>query len=376
MHLLACVTAHGWGHLAQTVPMVAALRARLPGLRVTVRSGLDPALLRSRFAAGGQPEPQVVGDDTDFGFVMHDALHVDDAQSLLRYAALHADGGWLDRERAALRAHAVDLVLSNVGYMPLAAAASLGIPAFGASSLNWADVLATMYAGRPHVAPIADAMRRAYECADALFALEPGMPFAGFERRVPIAPIARRGRARAAALRRALEVPAQQRVMVIAFGGMPLALDTARWRMPAGWTAIAYATGVVESVSVRDGERLVGWPYIDLLASCDVLVAKPGYGTFAEAGFAGRDTIAVPRDTWPETPWLVDWLSRHARCAPIALHDLQAGRFEDALAAIDAQPPRPAASGDGAAQIAEHVASRLGVPATGVPADGRRLSPP
>jgi hypothetical protein len=39
--------------------------------------------------------------------------------------------------------------------------------------------------------------------------------------------------------------------------------------------------------------------YIDLLASCDLLVAKPGYGTFAEAGFASRDTLAVPRDTPP-----------------------------------------------------------------------------
>jgi hypothetical protein len=362
IHLLACVSSHGWGHLAQTLPMLAALRARLPGLRVTVRCGLDPAVLRSRFAAAGQPAPAIVGDDTDFGFVMHDALHVDDAQSLLRYAALHADGGWLERERAALRALRVDAVLSNIGYMPLAAAASLGVPAFGACSLNWADVLGAMYADRPHAAPIVRAMRAAYAQADLLFALEPGMPFEGFERRVPIDPIARRGRARRDALRAALGVPAGQRIMQVAFGGLPMAFDTARWRLPDGWTAVALTAGVVETEAVRDARSLEGWSYIDLLASCDLLVAKPGYGTFAEAGFEGRDTLAVPRDTWPESPWLIDWLSRHARCAPIGLADLRAGRFEAALAALGAQPPRAPARGDGAAQIAQRIAERLGAP--------------
>jgi hypothetical protein len=359
-HLLACVSSHGWGHLAQTVPIIAALRARLPGLEVTVRSGLDPTLLRARFAAAGQPEPRVVADDTDFGFEMHDALRVDDERSLRRYRALHDDGGWLERERAALRTLRVDVVLSNVGYMPLAAAASLGLPAFGACSLNWADVLGALYAGRADVAPIVRAMREAYEAADLLFALEPGMPFAGFARRVPVAPIGRRGRARRAALREVLGVPPGQRVMLVAFGGLPMALDTGRWRLPPGWTAVAFTDAVSQTAAVRDGARLEGWPYIDLLASCDLLVAKPGYGTFAEAGFEARDTLVVPRDTWPEAPWLVDWLSRHARCAPIALDMLRAGRFEAALAAIEAQAPRPAAQGDGAAQIAAHVARRLG----------------
>lgn len=359
-HLVACVAHHGWGHLAQAVPMIGALRTRLPGLRVTVRTGLPATLVAARFEAADQPAPAVHVDDTEFGFVMHDALHVDDAASVARYRALHADRGrLLERERDALRALRADLVLANVGWLPLAAAASLGLPAFGASSLNWADVLEGRGARAQGLGPVIDWMRSCYAQADALFALEPGMPFDGFERRRRVGPIARRAPARPAALRAALGAPADARVMLIAFGGLRLDLDTRAWRLPDGWRAVTLTEGGTDSVTVRRGESL-GWAYIDLLASCDLLVAKPGYGTFAEAGFASRDTLAVPRDDWPEAPYLQRWLERHARCASIGLDALRAGAFDGPLAALRAQPARPAAQGDGAAEIAEAVARRLG----------------
>ena len=356
IHLLVCITSHGWGHLAQTVPIIGALRWRLPDLRITVRTGLDVDLVRERFRALGQPAPDVLPDRSDFGFEMHDAITIDDDRSIARYAALHADATWLDRERDSLRALGVDAVFANIGYMPLAAAASLGLPAFGVCSLNWADVLASRAHGRADVMAIAASMRDAYAKADRLFALVPGMPFDGFERRVRAAPIARRGHADRAGLRKALGVPAAQRIMLVAFGGLPMTFDTARWQLPEGWSAVVLTQGTVETPTVIAAERL-GWAYIDLLASCDLLVAKPGYGTFAEAGFASRDTLAVPRDDWPEAPWLIDWLAQHARCATIALPDLRAGRFEAGLAAIALQPARIAADGDGAAEIADQVVS-------------------
>ena len=362
MHLLVTVTAHGWGHLSQTVPIVAALHARLPGLRVTLRSGLDAGLVAARFASAGIPAPAVVPDDTDFGFVMRDALEIDDPRSLDRYRALHDDAGWLGRECDALRALRVDAVLSNIGYQPILAAATLGLPAFGASSLNWADVIAQRYPGRDDLAPLVGRMRAAYARADALYALQPGLPFDGFAQRVPVEPIGRVGRADRDGLRAALGLPADGRVMLVAFGGLPMALDTQRWRLPDGWAAVAFTERVAQTPVVADGRRL-GIPFVDLLASCDLLVAKPGYGTFAEAGFAGRDTAVVPRDGWPEAPWLEAWLARHARTAPIALPDLRAGRFGPVLEAIAAQPSRAPARGDGAAQLADDLVARLGAAA-------------
>ena len=103
-HLVVAVASHGWGHLAQVVPMAVALHARIPGLRITVRTGLPGALVRERFAERGLPSPEVSADDTEFGFVMHDALTVDDAASAMRYRGLfEARDALLARERDAMR---------------------------------------------------------------------------------------------------------------------------------------------------------------------------------------------------------------------------------------------------------------------------------
>ncbi len=359
-HLVASVASHGWGHLSQTIPIVAALAARRPSLRTTVRTGLPAPLVRERFAAAGLPEPAVETDDTEFGFMMRDALTIDDDASLARYRVLHDTRvARLGIERDALRALRPDAVLANVGWLPIAAAASLGVPAFGACSLNWADLLEARYPTHADVAAIVSWMRDAYRQADALFALEPGMPFDGYPNRVRVASLARLGTSRRDALRAALGAPPDARVMLVAFGGIPMAIDTRAWRLPTGWRAVASFDGAHDAASVRRFETL-GWPYPDLLASVDLLVAKPGYGTFAEAGFAGRDTLVVPRDDWPESPYLVDWLGRHARIARLGLDTLRAGRFDDALAALAAQPARPPARGDGAAEIAEAIDARLG----------------
>jgi hypothetical protein len=52
MHLLATICAHGFGHLGQSVPVLNALRRRLPALRLTVASTLpDAQLSRDMFTS-------------------------------------------------------------------------------------------------------------------------------------------------------------------------------------------------------------------------------------------------------------------------------------------------------------------------------------
>jgi hypothetical protein len=359
-HLVVAVASHGWGHLAQVVPMAVALHDRLPGLRITVRSGLDASLVRQRFAERGLPRPEVSADDTEFGFVMHDALSVDDAASWARYRHLfQAREALAARERDALRALRADAVLADIGWVPIAAAASLGLPAWGASSLNWAEMLASRPAPPGDAAPILRWMRDAYARADALFALQPGMPFDGFANRVIVGPMARRGERRPQALRAALGLREGCRTMLLAFGGLPLPLATEGWRPPAGWHAVVMAAGATEGPGVSVGAP-AGWTFIDLLSSCDLLVAKPGYGTFAEAAFAGRDTLVVPREDWAESSCLVEWLAGHVRMATLPLEALRAGALQGPMRVLDAQPARAAPQGDGAAQIADAIAARLG----------------
>lgn len=71
--------------------------------------------------------------------------------------------------------------------------------------------------------------------------------------------------------------------------------------------------------------------FVDVLASVDVLLTKPGYGSFAEAACHGVPVLYVPRVDWPEEPYLVRWLSEHGRCDAITQAQLEHGDFGDAL---------------------------------------------
>jgi hypothetical protein len=136
-HLLVAISSHGFGHVSQVAPVVNALRARAPGLRVTLRTVAPLPLLASRIH--GPFDRQPVADD--FGMVQIDAMRVDRAASGARYREFHA--GWeerVDGVATQLAAARPDLILADVPYLTLAAAARVGIPAVGLCSLNWADI--------------------------------------------------------------------------------------------------------------------------------------------------------------------------------------------------------------------------------------------
>ena len=150
-HLVAAISPHGFGHAAQTAPVLNALRARVPDLRLTLRTTVPRDLLAARVRGPWDYEPVA----SDFGMVMASALDIQVDASADAYARLH--DRWeeeVEREAAALAALDPDLVLCNVPYLPLAAAARLGIPAIALCSLNWADVYMHYCGARPAAAAV------------------------------------------------------------------------------------------------------------------------------------------------------------------------------------------------------------------------------
>ena len=150
-HLYVALSGHGFGHLAQTAPVLNAFRQRHAAIRLTVQSPLPEPVLRGRIVG----EFAVVAGAADFGMVMVDALDVKLADSLAAYRAFH--GEWearLDWQESVLRRAAPDLLLADIPYLSLAAAARLAIPALALCSLNWADILQGYGADAPDLAAL------------------------------------------------------------------------------------------------------------------------------------------------------------------------------------------------------------------------------
>src|SRR3569833_2123788 len=85
-HLLAAITAHGYGHLAQSAVDINALRRQLPELELTIYTRAPHHLLRAR----------IDGDFTlldaapDIGLPMHAALTVDVDAAAAASRQIHA----------------------------------------------------------------------------------------------------------------------------------------------------------------------------------------------------------------------------------------------------------------------------------------------
>jgi hypothetical protein len=343
-HLFADISPHGLGHLAQTAPVLNTLARKLPDLRLTIRSGVAESVLRARIPL----DFTFVQGTSDFGFVMRDATRIDKAASATVYRDFHAN--WAVRvasEAGLLANQKPDLVLTDVAYLPLAAAHAAGIRSLAMCSLNWADLFLHVFGAESWAPPIHAQILAAYEVAEVFLRLTPAMPMSSLPRSRMVAPVATLGRDRRAELRRSLNAGDDEKLVLIAFGGFDKDLGAERWPQRAGWRWLvprAWRTQRADMVALED----TGLPFADLLCSADAAVTKPGYGTFVEAACGGTPLLYVGRDDWPEQDCLVDWLQANGRCREVEPADLMAGRLHEALDELWRQPapPRPFPSGN------------------------------
>ncbi|MGV1867575.1 MULTISPECIES: hypothetical protein [unclassified Rhizobium] len=358
MRLLVDVTAHGWGHLSQTTPVIAALRRRIADLQCVTRSALPVEILAERLG----PVNHHIVADTDFGMVMRSPFSVDRAATLEKYKALHRNFEVeVDVLSALIHKTRCDAVFSNVGYVALAAAKRAGVPAIACSSLNWSDMFRFFCGGMGFADEIQMQMDNAYAAADLFLRLAPGMPMEHFRTRLVAKPIASTGRSRRRELDSLVGPLNGRGVVLCAFGGM---LPHTKPRFdailrdyliigPKAWSG----HGVISP-------EQVDMPYEDIFASVDLVITKPGYGVVAELGCLGKSSIMISRGDWPEQVHLLKWLSK---CAVVeSLEDISA---LDAIA-IDrvkntARQISPPALPGGEEEVADKIMSLLQVRRSG-----------
>lgn len=357
-HLFVDISSHGFGHLAQTAPVLNRLAELLPALRITLRSGLPLDKLRQRIRI---PFTHIAAA-SDFGYVMIDALHIDYAATAAAYRAAGAGfPAQLAADAALLRQLGVDAVLSDVSHLALAGAAQASIPAVAMCSLNWADLFQHFFGHEPWAPPIHAAMLDSYRGATFL-RTTPGMPMPALEKLVAIGPIAALGRERRAELRKKVGAGETARIVLVALGGIPTQLpietwpqlpDT-HWLVPANWL-----DGRRPASADFHAIETLEWPFVDLLRSIDVVVTKPGYGTFAEAACNGTAVLYQRRQDWPEQEPLIEWLHANARAREIDSETLDNGTFAAALEEIASAAAPPAPQPDGIEAAARHLAALL-----------------
>ncbi len=338
LHLLLAVTAHGYGHLAQSAPVVEALCRRIPGLSVTLQGDIDPVFARRRLPPGFSQ----IREAADVGLLMDGPLVTRWAESLEVYETFEADyERRLERQIGLLRDLDPDLVLADVPWLPLDAARRLGIPAVGLCSLTWYDILRECPLGSPVPAAVLERMAAVYGSADLFIRPAPSMSMDWLTNAVDVGPIAPQRPDRGAELRDRLGLPFDRPLAMMQFGGFD-GFDPLH-----DWPEQDQVHWLVQDLGGRrrrDASALADLDLnmLDVMGSFDLMLAKPGYGSFAEAACNGVPLLYVSRGDWPEEPVLTRWIRHQVPALEIPLPDLVAGRLAGPIAELlAAGRPRP-----------------------------------
>jgi UDP:flavonoid glycosyltransferase YjiC (YdhE family) len=273
----------------------------------------------------------------DVGMVMNGPIEVDVTASAAAYARLHADfDAVVRREAERLEALAPDVLLADVPYTSLAAAADAGVPAVALCSLNWLDAYRAYCADRLEAARIMAEIRRAYASAKLFLQPRPHTAMAELTNTRSIPPVCRVGRNRRAGLVRALGLDPELSLVLIAFGGV----SGTPWPDPPRVPGIVWLRA--DGSSERDDiVETAGLPlsHADLIASVDVVVTKSGYGTLCEALAAGTRVVMIGRPYWPEDRSMRDWLDRYGTGGVIDAADATPAALAQTVRAVAARPP-------------------------------------
>ena len=143
-------------------------------------------------------------------------------------------------------------------------------------------------------------MWTAYRAADVFLAPAPAMNMPELDNYRATGPIARRGVRNKSSLLERLGLDSGTRLVMVALGGIATTLPLVNWPRidKVAWlfsTAVALPRDDLFDLCV------LPLSFIDVLASVDAVLTKPGYGTYTEAVCNGVPLLTLSRPDWPET---------------------------------------------------------------------------
>ncbi|TLY29889.1 MAG: hypothetical protein E6K63_03665 [Nitrospirae bacterium] len=360
MPLIWCsISSHGFGHAAQVAPVLNELGRLVPDLKAILRTKVPPWFFENRLTIPWELSQA----EQDIGCVQRGPLEIDVKATWAEHLRFHRDWETKVREEAgAIRSAAPDLVLSDISHLAIEAGATAKRRTVGLCNLSWDRVLEPfLEPGLSEQIKTLQQIERAYGLADLLIRPAPGVPMKAFPKIVDISPISQPTSPNQRALREAIGSGPEERVVLIAFGGIPLdSLPFEKLERLAGYRFVVSGP-VPEGYRRIRSHSSVPLPFNSLLVSADLIVTKPGYSTIVEAVAHCRPVVYVRRYNFVDEAFLVDYLHRHGRGVELTVQDFFEGRWQDALDTAQrlTASGRPAPPATGAAEAAEFLRSDL-----------------
>jgi hypothetical protein len=322
------ISGHGFGHAAQVIPILNELGRRVPRLTAILRSSVAASFFENRLTIPWSLQSV----QQDVGCIQHGPLEIDVPATWEAHKVFHAS--WESRlaaEAAAMDAAAPTLVLADTPYLPVSAGKRSGIPTVVAATFTWSEVLEFFGDASPEERAMVQIIRSSYAAADLGLRISPGLPLSGIPKVIQIGPIAEPAESERARLRASFGVTASERLVLMGFGGIPL--ENLPWAQMDRMKGYRF---LVSGLPPRVFSRIhslsdIPFSFKAALASVDVVMTKPGYGTILEAVALGLPVVYVRRYNFADEASLVQFLHAHGQGCELSRSDFMSGDWQAAL---------------------------------------------
>lgn len=345
------ISGHGYGHAAQVVPVLNALGKLVPNLNAILRTTVPATFFRDRLTIPWDLQSV----QQDVGCIQKGPLEINVQATWAAHVQFHAE--WKRRtaeEAAAIRAAGPAVILADTPYLAASAGKEAGVPVVALANFTWIDALMPFAEpGQSQHEALLEAMRQSYRHANLALRIAPGLPLTAFSKVVDIGPIAETCHSHREDIRKQLGANDSERLVLLAFGG--IAINSLPWEAMERIQGYHF---IVSSPPDRPCPRIhvastLTHSFSTLMASVDVVMTKPGYGTIVEAVTLGVPVVYVRRYNFADEAPLVEFLHQYGFGHELSLTDFQAGNWQSALDAIrstkgSSNPPPPTGASDAA----------------------------
>lgn len=362
------ISGHGFGHASRQIEIVNALGKLRPDVEIAIRTSAARWLF-DRTASG--PITLMRGE-VDTGVVQVDSLRLDARQTIERAREFHRSLPLRAQEEARLlRGLGARLVVADAPALGCAAAAAAGIPSVVVGNFTW-DWIYQAYGEAVATAPdLIPSIQAAYRTARAAWRLPMHGGFSTFDTIVDVPLVARHATHAREDVRKRLGLPDGLPLVLSSFGGYGVhGLDNLAGLdcLDSYGVVITYRDELEAPSAAPKGifpvseDRLYGGGlrYEDLVAACDVVATKPGYGIISECIANQVAIMYTSRGLFVEYEVLVAAMPRYLRSGYIDHDALFAGRWRATLDEILSRPhPPETPPTNGAALVCERICSLL-----------------
>ena len=358
MPLIWCaISGHGYGHAAQVVPVLNAVSSLVPGATAVLRTTVPASFFRDRLAIPWDIQPV----QQDVGCIQDGPLKIDIAETWASHYRFHET--WealLSNEVAGMRAASPSLVIADTPYLAIEAGCRAQIPTVALASFTWDLVLKEYcHATDDSHQQLIQRIREFYAKADMALRITPAPKIDAFSNIMEIGPIASPASPERDRLASALSLAPDERTVLVGFGGIPLTSLPLEQIEQLRHYRFLFDGPVPGGYSRIHSTDTLPFSFKTLLASVDVIMTKPGYGTIIEAIALQQPVVYVRRYNFADEPSLVDYLHRYGRGVELSIDDFTQGRWEPTLqqalaSPIPSLPPPPTGAAEAAEMLARY----------------------